>query len=112
MREVNHKIPLIDEDMRYNYHLPSCPDTLKPQLSERIQRYTRSGGWEESNVSQAAPMLCVPKKSGCLRTVIDARKRNDNTRKDVTPFPEQEQIRNDVAQAKYRSKIDMSDAYE
>jgi Reverse transcriptase (RNA-dependent DNA polymerase)/RNase H-like domain found in reverse transcriptase len=33
-------------------------------------------------------------------------------RKDVTPFPEQEQIKNDVAQAKYRSKINMSDVYE
>jgi hypothetical protein len=98
--------------MRYNYHLPCCPNTLKPQLSEKIQRYTRSSWWEESNVSQATPMLCVAKKSGCLCMVIDARKRNDNTRKDVTPFPEQEQIRNDVARAKYQSKIDMSDAYE
>jgi hypothetical protein len=74
MREVNHKIPLIDEDMRYNYHLLRCSDALKPQLSEKIQRYTRSGWWEESNVSQTAPMLCVPKKSGRLHTVIDARK--------------------------------------
>jgi RNase H-like domain found in reverse transcriptase/Reverse transcriptase (RNA-dependent DNA polymerase)/Integrase zinc binding domain len=112
LREVNHKIPLIDENMRYNYHLPRCPDALKPELSEKIQRYTKSGWWEEANVTQAAPMLCVPKKTGRLRTVIDARKRNDNTEKDVTPFPDQEQIRNDVARAKYRSKIDMSDAYE
>jgi hypothetical protein len=63
-------------------------------------------------VYQAAPLLCVPKKSGKLRTVVDARKRNDNTFKDVTPFPDQDQIRMDVARAKYRTKIDMSDAYE
>ena len=63
-------------------------------------------------VFQAAPLLCVPKKSGKLRTVVDARKRNDNTFKDVTPFPDQDQIRMDVARAKYRTKIDMSDAYE
>jgi hypothetical protein len=112
LREVNHKIPLIDENARYNYHLPRCPDALKPELSEKIQRYTKAGWWEESNVPQAAPMLCVPKKTGRLRTVIDARKQNDNTEKDVTPFPDQEQIRNDVARARYRSKIDMSDAYE
>jgi hypothetical protein len=74
MREVNHKIPLIDENMRYNYHLLCCPNTLKPQLSEKIQRYTRSSWWEEANVSQAAPMLCLPKKSGRLHMVIDARK--------------------------------------
>src|SRR6202023_3710998 len=32
--------------------------------------------------------------------------------KDVTPLPDQEVIREDVARAKYRSKIDLSDAYE
>lgn len=57
-------------------------------------------------------MLCIPKKDGGLRTVIDCRKRNDNTVKDVTPFPDQEQIRMDVARAPFRSKIDLSDAYE
>jgi hypothetical protein len=98
--------------MRYKYHLPRCPDALKTQLSDKIQRYTNAGWWEETNVPQAAPMLCMPKKSGKLRTVIDGRKQNDNTVKDVTPFPDQEEIRNDVARAKYRSKIDMSDAYE
>src|ERR1700733_13749238 len=113
-REVNHKIPLIDENKRYNYHLPRCPDVLKTQLSDKIQRYTNAGWWEETNVPQAAPMLCVLKKSTTpkLRTVIDSRKRNDNTVKDVTPFPDQEEIQNNVARAKYRSKIDMSDVYK
>jgi hypothetical protein len=63
-------------------------------------------------VYQASPLLCIPKKSGKLRTVVNARKRNDNTFKDMTPFPDQDQIRMDVARAKYRTKIDMSDAYE
>jgi hypothetical protein len=57
-------------------------------------------------------MLCIPKKTGLLRTAIDCRKRNDNTLKDVTPFPDKDQIRMDCAHAKYCSKIDMSDAYE
>ncbi|KAK0211842.1 hypothetical protein IW262DRAFT_1236417, partial [Armillaria fumosa] len=37
---------------------------------------------------------------------------NENTVKDVTPMPDQDNIREDVARAKYRSKIDLSDAYE
>ena len=74
LREVNHKIPLKDDNMQYTYHLPRCPDAMKMQLSDKIQRYTNAGWWEESNVSQAAPMLCVPKKLGKLQTVIDARK--------------------------------------
>src|ERR1700683_4172195 len=73
-REVNHKIPLIDEHGWYNYHLPQCPDSLKKELTEKIQRYKDAGWWEETNVSQAALMICVPKKSRKLRTVIDGRK--------------------------------------
>ena len=44
--------------------------------------------------------------------VIDCWKRNNNTIKDVTPFPDQDQIRMNIARAKYRSKIDLSNMYE
>ena len=44
--------------------------------------------------------------------VVDCCQRNENTVKDVTPFPDQDQIRMDVARAKFRSKIDLSNAYE
>lgn len=74
LREVNHKIPLIDEGANYRYHLPRCPDSLKPELMAKIKRYTEAGWWEPANVSQAAPLLCIPKKSGKLRTVVDGRK--------------------------------------
>ena len=57
-------------------------------------------------------MMCLPKRDGKLRTVFDCRQRNDNTIYDVSPFPDQEQIRLDVARATYRSKIDLSDVYE
>ena len=109
---MNHSIPLIDETKRYTYRLPKCPEALKSQLLEKIERYVQAGWWIPAQVDQAAPLLCVLKKDGRLRTVVDLRLRNDNTVKDVTPFPDQDQIRHDVARAKYRSKFDMSDAYE
>ncbi len=112
LRVINHTIPLYDEDKKYNYYLPRCPDSLKSHLSDKIAKYLQSGWWETCQTDQAAPMLCVLKKSGGLRTVVDCRKRNENTRPDVTPFPDQDTIRLDVARAKYRSKIDFSDAYE
>src|SRR6202040_1288416 len=31
LREVNHKIPIIDEEKQYNYYLPRCSDALKIQ---------------------------------------------------------------------------------
>ena len=57
-------------------------------------------------------MLCILKKNGKLRTVFNLWEQNDNTVKDVTPFPDQEIIHNDMARVAYCSKLDMSEAYE
>ena len=86
LQEVNHKISIINENKWYNYHLLQCPESLKTQLINKIQTYKNAGWWEETNVSQAAPMLCVFKKDGVkLCTVINGHKCNDNTEKDMTP---------------------------
>ena len=111
-RQIQHHIPLIDADKQYEYYLPKCADKLRVELLEKIRKYTEAGWWIPAAAHQAAPMLCIPKKNGTLRTAIDLRKRNNNTYKDVTPFPDQDNIRNDVAKAKYRSKIDLTNAYE
>jgi hypothetical protein len=58
-------------------------------------------------------MLCVSKKiPGVLRTVFDLRQQNDNTIKDVTPFPDQDMIQHDMAQSNYRSKLNLTEVYE
>ena len=112
LREVNHRIPLIEENKKVKGRLPKCPEQLFPQLLEKIEKYTKANWWVEANVESASPLLCIHKKSGLLRTVVDARERNTNTVKDLTPFPDQDTIRNACAKAKYRSKLDMTDAYE
>ena len=85
IREINHEINLVDDTATYNYHMPCCPDVLRPTLREKINRYILAGWWEMKPVPQAAPLLCLPKKDDGLRTVVDARQRNDNAVKDVTP---------------------------
>ncbi len=57
-------------------------------------------------------MPCIPKPPSGLCTIIDLRQRNENTVKDITPFPDQDHICHDVVRAHYRSKIDMTDAYK
>ena len=57
-------------------------------------------------------MLCIPKKNGTLRTVFNLWQQNENTWKDVTPFPDQDAICHDIAWAKFRSKLDMTEAYK
>ncbi|SJL16310.1 uncharacterized protein ARMOST_19830 [Armillaria ostoyae] len=93
--ELLQGILLIDQDKWYHYHLPQCPNTLRDEFDDK-----------------AAPMMCMFKKDMHLHTVIDCRQQNENTVKDVTPMPDQDNIREDIARARYRSKIDLSDAYE
>jgi len=111
-REVNHCIPLIDSTKPIKHRYSKCPDSLRPQLMDKIECYIAAGWWEEKNVPQASLLLCIPKKDGHLRTVVDCRERNLNTIKDLMPFLDQDMIRNNVARAQFRSKLDMSDTYE
>jgi hypothetical protein len=112
LQEINYKIPLIDDNKQYSYRLLRCPETMHPKLMEKLCHYIDNSWWTPRAVPQAAPLLCILKKSGGLRTVMDCCQQNENTHKDVTPFPDQDQIQMDVACAKYRSKIDLSNAYE
>ncbi|KDQ61891.1 hypothetical protein JAAARDRAFT_92292, partial [Jaapia argillacea MUCL 33604] len=61
LQEINHRIPLVDENKCYAYHLPRCAEALKPQLRAKIDRYLQAGWWEEATVPQAAPMLTLLK---------------------------------------------------
>ncbi|KAF8230744.1 hypothetical protein L208DRAFT_1280352 [Tricholoma matsutake] len=45
LREINHHIPLVDEQKRYNYHLPKCPDSMRKPLAEKISKYCKAGWW-------------------------------------------------------------------
>src|SRR6266481_7399718 len=112
LREINHEINLIDPHKQIKYCLPKCPNVLKEELADKISHYTSAGWWVSSMARQAVPMLCMLKKSRKLRTVFDYWLQNENTVKDILPFPDQDAIRHDVARATCRSKLDMSEAYE
>jgi hypothetical protein len=112
LQEKNHHIPLVDDEKKYNYYLPKCPDSMRKPLAEKISKYCKAGWWRPTQAEQAAPMLVIPKKNGKLHTVINAQKHNNNTVKDVTPFPDQDLIRLHVTRAMFHSKIDLSDMYE
>ncbi|KAE8245561.1 hypothetical protein A4X06_0g5596 [Tilletia controversa] len=111
-REINHSIPLIKEDYKPFCRPAKCPEQYREAYLEKINTYTSAGWWQRASVPAAMPMMVIPKKDGRIRTVVDARQRNDNTVKDVTPFPDQDVIRRDVARAKYRSKLDQTDFFE
>ena len=95
-REVSHEIPLIDESKQLKHRLPKCPEVFRSELAQKIEQYTTAGWWVPAATKQVTPMLCIPKKNGTLRTVFDMRQQNENTWKDVTPFPDQDAIHHDL----------------
>ena len=115
LKEINHRIQLIDGARTYHHRQPRCPDAFKPALMAKIECYMSAGWWVPITASRATPMLCIPKSAknlNELRTVFDLREQNANTHKDLTPMPDQDAIRHAVAKAQYRSKCQISNAYE
>ena len=80
---------------------------MKSSLRKLRDIPLHSGGYLQL-AHQAVPMLCILKKNGKLRTVFNLQEQNDNTIKDMTLFPDQDIIHNDMARAAYQSKLDMS----
>ena len=101
-----------DPEKKFRENAPRCPAAMQEALATKIDRYVKVGWWFPASSERACPLLCIRKTDGSLRTVIDARNRNSNTILDVTPMPDMRLIQESVARARYRSKIDMSDAYE
>ena len=112
IHEVSHEIPLIDESKQLEHRLPKHPEAFSSELTWKIDQYTSAGWWVPAAAKQAMPMLCIPKKNSTLHTIFDLWQQNKNTWKDVIPFPDQDAIHHDIAWAKFRSKPDMTEAYE
>ena len=117
LRAINHTIPLIDESKIYHYRRSNCPDALRPLWAEKRRQYLASGRWKLTTGSNAMPMLLLhkpgsTKETPLLRTVIDLRERNANTRKMTSQLPDIEAVLRRVAAKPYRSLIDGKDAYE
>src|SRR5260370_42629607 len=110
--EVNHRINIINLNAHYIKRRPMCPQALEGQLHKKLARYEHVSWWVHRPVPRACPLLCIAKKDGSLRTVIDAHQRNLNTVLDGTPMPDMWAIMDSMARKKYRTKIDMTDAYK
>ena len=67
-------------------------------------------GISSSKASDA--YVVYTKEDDTLCTIFNLQQQNENTWKDVTPFPDQDAIHHDIAWAKFRSKLDMTEAYE
>jgi hypothetical protein len=82
-------------------------------LNAKMEKDIQAGRCYLSNASNAAQLFCVPKpgEPHKPRFVVDLRSRNKNTVADIFPLPDQQLILNTLGRAKYRSAIDLYDAY-
>jgi hypothetical protein len=113
LRDINQNIKFMDEEKKISYSRACCPEALKAQLLEKILTYICANWWYKGVAEDAPLMLCLFRKDKeKLHTVINLRKWNNNTVKDLTPFPDQDEIRQAVAWGKYQSKLDMTSAYD
>ena len=85
------------------------------QWAEKWDAYLKSGRWEITSAGNTVPMLLIPKPNTQppeLRTVVDLRERNKNTRKLTSPLPDIDGMLRCTAHHQYRSTLDMKSAYE
>jgi Reverse transcriptase (RNA-dependent DNA polymerase)/Retroviral aspartyl protease len=118
LRAINHEIPLIDKNKVYPWRPSRCPEMFRPQWIEKKNAYLKLGRWKITSARNTVPMLLIPKpgsKPGQipeLRTVVDLRVRNMNTVKMTSPLSDIDGVLRCVASAKYKSSLDLKNAYE
>jgi hypothetical protein len=114
-RAINHTIPLIDENKTYPWRPSRCPEVFRAQWAEKRDAYLKTGRWEITSTGNTVPMLLIPKpntKPPLLRTVIDLRERNKNTKRMTSPLPDIDGMLRRTASHQYKTTLDLKNAYE
>jgi hypothetical protein len=112
LRRVNHRIPIIDESIRYPFRASRCPEGFREQWNDKRDIFLKSGRWQYASGVNASPIMFLRKPAGGMRNTVDLRARNDNTEKMASPLPDQDGIRRRVAGSKYFTAMDLEGAYE
>jgi len=112
LRKINHRIRLKPGVEVRTLPTYSVPERHTAALSEWIREKEREGVIRCQAVCGPAPMFVQYKKDGKrARPLVDLTERNKITLKDDEPILNQTTILNDMARARYRSRIDLRDTY-
>jgi len=111
VRNITHRISLIDLTRLLKTPTFKAPQALIPKYKAWITKQMKAGILHTTSVPRGASMCGEAKRDGRIRPLVDLRFRNDNTQADHRLIPEQNTILNAVARGRFRSKIDLSDAY-
>ena len=106
--ETVHAVPVRQKPYR-------IPHAYKESFQNEIQQMLRQGIIKRSNSEWASPVVLVPKmhdgKQTGLRVCVDYRKLNSVTRFDPYPLPRMEDLIENLGEAKFISKLDLTKGY-
>jgi len=112
LRKINHEIHLTPGRELGTLRTYSIPERWAKDMSLSINEKIEQGIIERKPVQGAAPIFAQEKKEKIrMRPLVDLIARNKITIKDDETIPTQRMILNSLGRARYRSKIDLSDAY-
>ncbi len=61
LRDINHTIPLIDENLIYPWRPARCPEVFRQQWNEKRDAYISTGRWKFTTSRNTVPLMCIPK---------------------------------------------------
>ena len=112
---IDHRIQLKDPNLKINPRNLKLKYKFLPQLFEKLRQEQKSGQVYKPDPpdQSCSAIFMIPKidKPDETRFLYDLVARNDNTYDDLANIPDQSNVINTIANAKFRSKIDLSNAY-
>jgi len=111
LRPILHRIVLKDPTKLIKTPVVKYPDALLGRFKDWIDKQMAAGILKRERAPGGASMFIQAKLDGRIRPLVDLRSRNQNTEADYSQIPNQQTILSAVARGKFRSKIDLSDAY-
>ncbi|KAF8749013.1 hypothetical protein RHS01_10345 [Rhizoctonia solani] len=110
-REYDISIDLIPDAKLSPGPIYGMTDAESKALKQHIDEELATGKIRPSTSSAGAPVMFVKKADGSLRLVVDYRKLNDVTHKNVYPLPRQDDLMAKLRHAKMFTKLDLCWGY-
>jgi hypothetical protein len=110
-RQYDHQIPLIPGARPVSMRPYRVAPELKSEIEQQIQELLRLGVITHSNSPFASPVLLVRKQDKTWRLVVDYRHLNALTVKGKYPLPVIDELLDELAGARWFSKLDLRAGY-
>ncbi|CCO30490.1 Retrotransposable element Tf2 155 kDa protein type 1 [Rhizoctonia solani AG-1 IB] len=101
----------LTEDGPLNSPLYSMTDAESVTLKEWLDAELKAGKIRPSKSPISSPVMFVPKKDGSRRLVVDYRRLNNRTKKNVYPLPRPDDLMSKLRGAKIFTKLDLRWGY-